>query len=36
VLVKRSEFDAWFARYRMRGRPALVEALRSLGLEATT
>jgi excisionase family DNA binding protein len=36
VLVKRSEFDAWFTRYRMRGRPALVEALRSLGLEATT
>ena len=27
VLVKRSEFDAWFTRYQTRGRPALVTAL---------
>jgi hypothetical protein len=34
ILVKRSEFDAWIARYRSRGRPSLVRAIRELGLAA--
>ena len=33
VLVRRSEFDIWFARYRARGRPALARVLRELGLD---
>jgi hypothetical protein len=32
ILVRRSEFDAWIAQYRTRGRPSLVRALRELGL----
>jgi len=32
ILVRRSEFDAWIARYRSRGRPSLVRAMRALGL----
>jgi len=32
LLVRRSEFDAWLERYRSRGRPSLVKALRELGL----
>src|SRR5256885_12554310 len=32
LLVRRSEFDSWLARYRSRGRPSLVKALRELGL----
>ena len=31
VLVRRDEFDAWFAQYRTRGRPALTRNLRALG-----
>jgi hypothetical protein len=33
VLVKRTEFDAWFAQYRQRGRPVLARVLRELGLD---
>jgi hypothetical protein len=33
VLVRRTEFDAWFLQYRQRGRPALVRVLRELGLD---
>lgn len=33
VLVKRSEFDTWFARYRQRGKPVLARVLRELGLD---
>lgn len=32
VLVRRSEFDQWIARYRAHGRPGLNRALRELGL----
>ena len=32
LLVRRSEFDAWIARYHARGRPSLTRALRELGL----
>ena len=35
ILVRRSEFDAWIARYRTRGRPGLVRTLRELGLPAS-
>jgi hypothetical protein len=34
ILVRRSEFDAWIAQYRSRGRPSLLRALRELGLAA--
>ena len=33
LLVRRSEFDAWVERYRSRGRPSLVRAIRAMGLE---
>lgn len=33
VLVKRDEFDAWFAQYRHRGKPVLTRVLRELGLD---
>jgi excisionase family DNA binding protein len=33
LLVKRAEFDAWFAQYRHRGKPILARVLRDLGLE---
>ena len=33
VLVRRAEFDAWFAQYRQRGKPALLRLLRELGLD---
>jgi hypothetical protein len=32
VLVRQSEFDAWIARYRSRGRPNLARAIQQLGL----
>jgi len=32
ILVRRSEFDAWMAQYRTKGRLGLVRALRELGL----
>lgn len=32
ILVRRSEFDAWIAHYRARGRPSLTRALQDLGL----
>ena len=34
VLVRRSEFDAWIAQYRSRGRPSLARAIREMGLAA--
>ena len=34
ILVRRSEFDAWLARYRSQGRPTLVRAIQALGLAA--
>jgi hypothetical protein len=33
VLVRRGEFDAWFAQYRQRGKPVLTRVLRELGLD---
>jgi hypothetical protein len=33
VLVRRSEFDTWLARYRQRGKPVLTRILRELGLD---
>lgn len=33
VLVRRAEFDGWFNQYRSRGRPALTQVLRDLGLD---
>ena len=33
VLVRRSEFDTWLARYRQRGKPILTRVLRELGLD---
>jgi Helix-turn-helix domain len=33
VLVRRSEFDTWLARYRQRGKPVLTRVLRGLGLD---
>lgn len=33
VRYKRSDFDAWFAQYRTRGKAALVRALRDFGLD---
>src|SRR5262245_66618148 len=33
VLVKRSEFDTWLARYRQRGKPVVTHVLRELGLD---
>ena len=33
VLVRRSEFDIWFARYRQRGKPVIARILRELGLD---
>jgi hypothetical protein len=33
VLVRRSEFDTWFARFRQRGRPVINRILRELGLD---
>ncbi len=33
VLVRRSDFDTWFAQYRGRGRPVLTRVLRELGLD---
>ncbi len=32
ILVRRSEFDAWIAQFRTRGRPCLAQAARALGL----
>jgi hypothetical protein len=33
VLVRKSEFDAWLAQYRQRGKPVLLRVLRELGLD---
>jgi hypothetical protein len=33
VLVRRSEFDTWFARFRQRGRPVINQILHELGLD---
>jgi hypothetical protein len=33
VLVRKSDFDAWFAQYRQRGKPVLLRVLRELGLD---
>ncbi len=33
VLVRRGEFDAWFAAYRQRGKPVLSRVLRELGFD---
>jgi len=33
VLVRRTEFDAWLARYRQRGKPIITRVLRDLGLD---
>jgi helix-turn-helix protein len=33
VLVRKSEFDAWFAQYRQRGKPVLLRVLREFGLD---
>ena len=33
ILVRRSDFDAWMAHHRSRGRPSLARAIRELGLE---
>jgi hypothetical protein len=33
ILVRRSEFDAWVARYQSRGRPELARVLKELGLD---
>ncbi len=33
VLVRRSEFDLWFGRYRQRGKPVIARVLRELGLD---
>jgi excisionase family DNA binding protein len=35
ILVRRSQFDAWIAPYRTRGRPALVRALQDFGLDTS-
>jgi hypothetical protein len=35
ILVRRSQFDAWIAQYRTRGRPALACALREFGLDTS-
>jgi len=35
ILVRRSEFDEWIARYRSLGRPDVVQALRDLGLDGS-
>ena len=34
VLVRREEFDAWFAQFKTRGRSALIRNLRALGFDA--
>jgi hypothetical protein len=31
--VRRSEFDAWLAQHRQRGKPVLLRVLRELGLD---
>jgi hypothetical protein len=33
VLVRWSEFDIWFSRYRQRGKPVIARILRELGLD---
>jgi excisionase family DNA binding protein len=33
VLVRRSDFDAWFTQYRTRGRPTLTANLAALGFD---
>lgn len=33
ILIRRSEFDAWIARFHSRGRPELARALRDFGLD---
>jgi len=33
VLIRKSEFDAWLAQYRQRGKPVLLRVLRELGLD---
>lgn len=33
VLIRRAEFDVWLSQYRHRGKPALVQVLRELGLD---
>jgi hypothetical protein len=33
ILVRRSEFDQYMQQYRAQGRPALVRAIRALGLD---
>lgn len=33
VLVRRDQFDSWFERFHVRGRPALVRNLRALGFD---
>ena len=34
LVVRRSEFDTWFSRYRKRGKSVLARALRDLGLDS--
>lgn len=36
VLVLKREFDAWFAQYRVRGKPIVDRVLRELGLDPET
>jgi len=36
VLVRRSEFDAWMAQFRAKGRPGLAKAIRDMGLGHTS
>ena len=35
ILVRRSDFDAWMAQYRTRGRPDVARVLQELGLDRT-
>ena len=35
VLVRRSEFDTWLARYRQRGKPVLTRRLNDISINAT-
>jgi hypothetical protein len=35
LVVRRSEFDAWFSQYRQRGKSVLARVLRDLGLDRT-
>src|SRR4029453_14253501 len=33
ILVRRGEFDAWFAQFKTRGRPALIRNLQAFGFD---